>query len=103
MAHAQSPAGIGLYWRIWLVLLGLTVGMIVIDGASLPLGLMVGVLVVAMLAKAGLIASYFMHLRYEGILLILSVLLGLAVLGFILWGLMVPDGHRIMGMLREGV
>jgi caa(3)-type oxidase subunit IV len=102
MAQAHAPASSSLYWKIWGILLVLTVVMVFVDGASLPFAMLAGILVAAMLVKAGLIASFFMHLRYEGILLILSVVLGLAVLGFILYALMIPDGLRIFDMVSEG-
>ncbi len=96
------------YWRIWFILLAVTLIMIFIDrptaqaldgsGPAIPHGVLVFILVAAMLFKATLIASYFMHLRYEKLFLGLSVLFGLLINGAILFVLIVPDGLRIFGM-----
>ncbi len=106
----NHKAGHGLYWKIWLILLIVTLVMIFIDrptaqalqgadsaGSS---GVLVIVLLLAMLLKAFLIASYFMHLRFEKLFLQLSVLVGLLINGAILYVLIAPDGSRIFGMLN---
>ncbi len=110
MAKQDAKGGYGIYWRIWLILLVATLVMIFIDrptatalqgeapGASQ--GLLVLVLILAMLLKAFLIGSYFMHLRFERVFLWMSVLVGLLINGAILFGLIVPDGLRIYGMLN---
>ncbi len=93
--------GYGLYWRIWLVLLVLTAVMIFVDQMQMPRTVLVLVLVSAMLAKATLIAGYFMHLRFEKLFLRLAVLLGLLINGAILYGLISIDGVRIFGMVAD--
>jgi cytochrome c oxidase subunit 4 len=99
MSETTARRGFALYVRVWAVLLGLTLIMIAIDRAELRLGLLATILVAAMLVKATLIASYFMHLRFEGKLLIWSVGAGLFLLGLVLFVLMVPDGMRIHQMI----
>ncbi|MFQ5526941.1 MAG: cytochrome C oxidase subunit IV family protein [Thermoanaerobaculia bacterium] len=107
-AQAEPRAEYKLYWQIWLILLIVTLIMIFIDrpaaqalaqepsgGSS---GTLIVVLVLAMLLKATLIASYFMHLRYERLFLRLSVLFGLLINGAILFSLILPDSLRILGM-----
>ncbi len=97
------------YWKIWGILLVVTLVMIFIDrpaasalasadtdGAS---GLLVLVLLVAMAAKATLISSYFMHLRFERLFLGAAVFFGLLINGVILYVLILPDGKRIFEML----
>jgi cytochrome c oxidase subunit IV len=109
MAEATAQAGYRLYWQIWLILLIVTLIMIFIDRPAamalagsepfLPQGALVLILVLAMLFKATLIAGYFMHLRYERLFLGLSVLIGLLINGTILFGLILPDGLRILRMV----
>ncbi len=110
MANQDAKSGYRIYWRIWLILLIVTLVMIFIDrptATSLPgetsgalQWLLVLILIFAMLLKAFLIGSYFMHLRFERLFLQLSVLIGLMINGAILFGLIVPDGLRIHGMLN---
>jgi caa(3)-type oxidase subunit IV len=75
--------------------------MIAVDRADLRLGLLAAALIAAMLIKASLIAGYFMHLRFEGRLLVWSVVVGLFALGLILYLLMIPDGLRIHDMVSS--
>jgi caa(3)-type oxidase subunit IV len=98
MSVAHAP-GYGTYIRIWLVLLALTVVMLFLDTAPVPRGILIGTLVVAMLAKAGLISGWFMHLRFERLVLGLAVALGLLLNGAILFALIAPDSLRIFRMV----
>jgi cytochrome c oxidase subunit 4 len=99
MSETRARHGFALYVRVWAILLGLTLVMIAIDRAELRLALLAGALVTAMMFKASLIAAYFMHLRFEGRLLVWSVVAGLFGLGLILFVLLVPDGLRIHHMV----
>ena len=101
MSETTARRGFALYLRVWAVLLGLTLIMIAIDRAEWRLGLLATTLVAAMLVKATLIASYFMHLRFEGKLLIWTVVAGLFLLGLLLYVLMIPDGLRIHDMVAS--
>jgi len=101
MTETMARRGFALYLRVWAVLLGLTLVMIAVDRAQLRLAVLASILVAAMLMKATLIASYFMHLRSEGKLLIWSVVAGLFVVGLILYVLLIPDGLRIHQMLTS--
>ncbi len=98
MTQEESKVGSTHYWRIWSMLLVLTLIMVFIDRSPLTRGLLVSVLVVAMLAKASLIAGYFMHLRFERLKLILIVVVGLLITGFVLFALIAPDGMRILDL-----
>jgi len=95
-AHA-SPT-LKTYWITWSVLLGLTLTMLVLDQLSMPRLLFVVVMLAAMSAKATLIAGTFMHLRFERVVLVVMIVVGLFVNGAILYGLIVPDAVRILGM-----
>lgn len=96
---SQGDAGsLKTYWGVWGVLLSLTLVMVVVDRVALPPLLFALVMVAAMLTKAGLIAAYFMHLRWERVVLAWMVLIGLLLNGTILYALMVPDAFRILAM-----
>ena len=99
-SHVHTADSYSFYWKIWGALLILTLGMIFIDQMDLPRLLLLVVLIGAMLVKAGLIASYFMHLRYEKLFLGLSLLIGLLINGLVLFVLIVPDARRVLGMLE---
>jgi cytochrome c oxidase subunit 4 len=99
MSDPRARRGFAFYLRIWAILLGLTLVMVAVDRAELRLALLATVLVAAMLVKASLIAGYFMHLRFEGRLLVWSVVAGLFGLALVLYVLMIPDGLRIHQMV----
>ena len=100
MAQDTSGVGSSPYWRIWFVLLVLTLVMVFIDQSPLTRNLLVLVLVGVMLVKVSLIAGYFMHLRFEKLNLILVVLVGLLITGLLLFALIAPDGMRILDLSR---
>ena len=89
------------YWIAWGVLLVLTLTMVVLDRAPLPYGAFLIVMLTAMLAKATVIAAYFMHLRFERWPLVLAIVLGLPINAAILYILIVPDARRIFEMLNR--
>ncbi|MEE8348162.1 MAG: cytochrome C oxidase subunit IV family protein [Acidobacteriota bacterium] len=84
------------YWRIWGVLLMLTVVMIFVDQSPMSRGLLILVLVAAMLTKAFLIGAYFMHLRFETMTLVVTVVVGLLITGALLFVVIAPDGLRAL-------
>lgn len=79
------------YWGIWLILLFLTLLMIVLEGLDLPTAGTVLLLSIAMMVKAVLIAGWFMHLRYERLALVLSVVLAIVVTAAFMYFLLIPD------------
>jgi caa(3)-type oxidase subunit IV len=85
-----------LYWIIWGVLLALTLLMMVVGSVTIPKGMLVGILLVAMLVKASLIGGYFMHLRFERLALVISVAAGLLATAAVLFSLIAPDGVRVL-------
>ena len=101
MSH-KGTAGTKVYWITWSVLLAFTLVMVWLDGvSSIPRLAFVVTMLVAMLTKASLIASNFMHLRFERVSLVLMVVVGLLVTGAVLYVLIVPDAVRIHDMVRE--
>ena len=89
------------YWITWSVLLAFTLVMVWLDGRSIPRLAFVVAMLAAMLTKASLIASNFMHLRFERVSLVLMIVIGLLVTGAVLYVLIVPDAVRIHDMLRQ--
>ena len=90
-----------LYWITWAILLVFTVVMLWADAASIPRLTFVIFMLAAMLTKASIIGSNFMHLRRERATLVLIVIVGLLVTGTILYVLIVPDAVRIHRMVAE--
>jgi cytochrome c oxidase subunit IV len=90
-----------IYWYTWAMLLAFTVLMLLADGASasIPRATFVVFMLVAMLLKASLIGSNFMHLRLERGTLVITVVVGLLVTGTILYVLIIPDAARIHSMV----
>jgi len=98
--HAGSARGGGrVYWITWGALLVLTLIMLVLDSAQVSRALLLSVLLGAMLVKATLIAGNFMHLRHEHRGLIATVVVGLLVMGLVLYVLIAPDASRIHDMV----
>lgn len=89
-----------IYWYTWAALFVFTILMLLADGASssIPRVAFVLFMLVAMLLKATLIGSNFMHLRLERRSLAITVVVGLLITGTILYALIVPDAARIHSM-----
>ena len=84
------------YWYTWGVLLVLTLGMILAGGAAISKVWLVALLLAGMLAKATLILANFMHLRFERVGLILTVVIGIVFTALALFFGIAPDGVRIL-------
>ena len=92
----EAGGSYAIYWRTWGFLLALTIVMVVLDQAAIPRVLLVLVLLLAMMIKAGLIAGTFMHLSDEKLSLALTVVATLLLTGAVLFFLIVPDGLRVL-------
>ena len=99
MAHTEA-INLRVYWVTWAVLLGITVLMLVADGAQMPRSALLVVMLGAMAVKATLIAGNFMYLRHEHIGIILTVVVGLFVCGLVLYVFIAPDAARIHEMVN---
>ena len=86
------------YWIMWSILLVFTAVMLWADSAAIPRTTFVVFMVAAMLTKASIIGGTFMHLRLERVEIALTVVVGLLVMGAILFALIAPDAARIHGM-----
>ncbi len=78
------------YWGVWAALAVLTVIELLVAKAPVPKFIMVFSLCALALAKAALVAAYFMHLKFEKYALILVVLSPLLLSAILYIGL-VPD------------
>jgi len=79
------------YWISWGILLALTVGMLFTETVPLYRSVALGLLITAMLVKAGVISAWFMHLRFERAGLVLSIVGATVLTAVALFGLIVPD------------
>ena len=86
-AQGHVPTSFGTYWITWLILLVLTVFMVFLGNPAVLLG--------GMAIKAGIIFFWFMHLRYEKLGLVLSVLIGIFATAFVLFALTAADGRAM--------
>jgi len=89
----EGNVSYGTYWKIWIVLLILTVVMLAVEGLGLPTGVALAILLGAMMTKATLIGGWFMHLRYEKMLIMLCLVLGTLLAAAFLFFLIMPDGR----------
>lgn len=96
MAKTLQEAGYKLYWSTWAILLALTLMMLTTGYVTLPKVFIVVLLILAMLAKASLIGGHFMHLRFEQLSLVLTVVVGIVATATILFLLISFDGLRIL-------
>jgi cytochrome c oxidase subunit 4 len=78
------------YWYVWLALLILTLVELGVAKSPMPKAAMVFLLCVLALAKAALVAMYFMHLKFESYALMLIVMTPLLLSAILYIGL-VPD------------
>ena len=90
MTHGESEHKEPNYWLVWLGLLILTLVELWVATAPMPKFAIVISLCVLALAKAAMVAAYFMHLKFEKYALIIIVLSPL-LLSMILYIGLVPD------------
>lgn len=86
------------YWLTWMVLLVLTLGMILVGGAAIARAWIAAFLILGMLTKASLIGGNFMHLRFERVTLILTVVIGIVFTALALFFGIAPDGVRSLSL-----
>jgi len=81
---AEAAPNYAVYLKAWVVLLCITLLMVAYTHT--------GVLIAGMVAKATIIALWFMHLRYEKRDFVLYILLPIVGVALLLFGLIAPDG-----------
>lgn len=77
VAHAEevhAGASVGTNIGIWVCLVAITFLEVFLAYMQLPSGLMLTLLVILSVVKAGLIMSFFMHLKYEKFSLVLLLI-----------------------------
>lgn len=88
-------SGYGLYIKTWCILLVLTLVMLGVEYFSAPRVILLAVLLVGMIAKAGTITANFMHMRYERRGLALIVVLSVVLTAIFLFGYLAADALHI--------
>ncbi len=89
------------YLTVWFWLFVLSFGLYFLDLMRLPMALAVVLYTTIALMKVGLIAAYFMHLRFEKLNLVYTILLPLILLIGLLAAVL-PDGLSVL-MHRQGL
>ena len=75
-AHAEGQQHpLGIYFKIWALLFVLSAGSYAVDYFHLEGALRVILILVFMMAKAGLIVAVFMHMMWERLALLYAILL----------------------------
>jgi cytochrome c oxidase subunit 4 len=82
---------------VWGVLLGLTGFEVLLAYVQVPVHIMLIILMGASIIKAALIMAYFMHLKFERLSLILTIVPTLVVL-LCLFAILFPDSFRLHNM-----
>ncbi len=92
--HAESHSG--LFLKVWIGLLVLTLIEVFLAYIQLDQTSMVSILMVLSIVKAGLIMAYFMHLRFDKPVLAWTLVLPMVACMLIMVGYFFPDSYRIL-------
>ncbi|CUS93681.1 caa(3)-type oxidase, subunit IV [Candidatus Kryptobacter tengchongensis] len=98
MTHKSSKK---IYWRVWFQLLAITIVEIIVAFLPISHSLMALLFTIMALMKASLIAGYFMHLKFEQLGLVYSIVLPL-ILIVALAAALIPDGSVAL-LMRLGL
>ena len=96
-AHGQQHP-IGIYLKIWGLLFVLSTMSYMVDYFHVQGLLRWALIVVLMIAKAGLIVSIFMHMMWERLALVYAILMPPLCLLVVLMVLMAAEAHHTFGM-----
>ena len=94
VAHGEHGGSDRQNVYVWGGLLGLTAFEVFLAYIQIPLTLMVIILMGASIIKAALIVAYFMHLKFERLSLILTIVPTIVVL-LCLFAILFPDSFRL--------
>jgi len=86
-----------LFTSVWVVLVVLTLVEILLAYKTMPINIMLTILLGLSIVKAALIVAYFMHLKFERLSLILT-LVPMLVICICLLSVFFPDGFRSSGL-----
>ncbi len=84
------------FWKTWGILLSLTVIMVFVDVMDFPRMLLLAVLLAAMLTKAFLIATEFMDLKHERVIVGAAIAFSVLFFGTVLFALISPDAFQVL-------
>jgi len=90
----HKTGGYKIYVVVWFWLLVFTVIEVGVVLFRVPQWVLVSSLLILAMMKAALIIAYFMHLRYERLSLVYTVITPL-LLGFVLFGALGPDALHV--------
>ena len=99
--HEHFAGSNKLFSIIWLWLLGLTAVEVLFGYINLPVVYMLVILMGASIIKAALIVAYFMHLRFERVNLILTIVPALVICICLLL-VFFPDSFRARHLRYQG-
>jgi caa(3)-type oxidase subunit IV len=92
--HNQHP--IGIYFKIWGLLFVLSAFSYAVDFFHVQGYLRCTLILLLMAAKAGLIVAYFMHLKWERLALIYTIVIPPTALLVLVWLMMVEGDHTFL-------
>ncbi len=95
-AHAEAHTGNRLYIYVWFWLLALSGLEVILAYQHLAVKIMLTILMGLSIIKAGLILSYFMHLRFERLRLVLTIVPAAVICICIMLVFFFPDSFRLM-------
>src|SRR5215218_3293224 len=95
--HAHFSVSNTLFISVWFWLLLLTGIEVFLGYIHIPLKLMLTILIGLSIIKAALIVAYFMHLRFERLSLILTIV-PMLVICILLLFVFFPDSYRSLGL-----
>jgi len=98
--HEDHGGGIPLYMKVWGILLLLTAVEVGLAYLRMPVEPMLFALMGLSIMKAALIVAYFMHLRFERLSLVLTLMPAL-VMCICLLGFFFPDSLRMRNLGQE--
>ena len=84
------------FWKVWGILLALTVVMVFVDVMNLPRILLLFVLLGAMLTKAFLIGFEFMDLKHERFVVGFAIAFSVLFFGAFLFAFIAPAGFAVL-------
>ena len=91
-----------LFFSVWIWLLLLTAFEVFLGYIQLPVIYMLVILMGASIIKAALIVAYFMHLRFERLNLVLTIVPALVICICLLLLVVFPDSFRARKMRYQG-
>ena len=100
VSHEHHGAGIPLFMKVWGVLVVLTLVEVGLARMQLAVLVMLIALMGLSIMKAAMIIAYFMHLRFERLSLVLTLMPTL-VLCICLLGIFFPDSKRMLHFGRD--